>query len=77
MNVASPQADDVADEDPDEEGPPNDHEARLEKYVGVKVKVSKLYLSVCFSCIMLSECDQIDCCAWSRCPSLDKERRSQ
>lgn len=33
-------ADDAADEDPDEEGPPNDHEARLEKYVGVKVKVS-------------------------------------
>lgn len=34
------QADEVGEDDPDEEGAPNGEEARREKYVGVKVKVS-------------------------------------
>jgi len=37
------QADEAGEEDPDEEGPPNDQEARREKYVGVKVKVSNIH----------------------------------
>ena len=34
------QPDEVGDDEPDDEGAPNGEETRLEKYVGVRVKVS-------------------------------------
>ena len=37
------QADEAGEDDPDEEGAPNGEEARREKYVGVKVKVSNVF----------------------------------
>jgi hypothetical protein len=85
------QVDEVGEEDPDEEGAPNGEEARREKYVGVKVKVSTVgtvavsyrmcpsevkFNSTSLIPLQLSKLDLMFCYTWSRCPLPAKGRHS-